>query len=85
MSDILVVVGSVTGATRLAKRLNKYGDTSARVINTPAELGGSGCSYSVSSALSSEKFIRNNLYGITIKKIYIVEIIGGEKYYHDIS
>lgn len=85
MSDILVVVGSVTGATRLAKRLNKYGDTTARVINTPASLGGSGCSYSVSAMLSSEKFIRNNLYGITIKKIYIVEVIGGEKYYHDIS
>lgn len=85
MSDILVVVGSVTSAARLAKRLNKYGDVNARVINTPASLGGSGCSYSVAASLSSEKFIRNNSHGITIKKIYIEEVIGGEKYYHDIS
>ena len=85
MSEILVVVGSVTGATRLAKRLNKYGDTKARVINTPEKLGGNGCSYSVIAALSSEAFIRNNLQGISIKKIYIQETSGGERYYHDIS
>lgn len=85
MTDILVVVGSVTGATRLAKKLNKYGDSNARVINTPASLGGSGCSYSVSAALSSENFIRSMAHGITFKKIYLEETIGGEKYYHDIS
>lgn len=85
MSDLLVVVGSVTSATRLAKRLAKYGDTKARVINTPEKLGGSGCSYSVSADLSSEAFIRNNLQGISIKKIYIEEIVGKERYYHDIS
>ncbi len=85
MSEILVVVGSVTGATRLAKRLGKYGDTKARVINTPEKLGGGGCSYSVVASLSSEGFIRNNLQGINIKKIYIQESAGGERNYYDIS
>ncbi|MDD6215099.1 MAG: DUF3343 domain-containing protein [Firmicutes bacterium] len=85
MSDILVVVGSITSATRLVKRLEKYGDSSAKVINTPSKLGGSGCSYSVRARLSSENFIRNNLYGISIKKIYIEDRTGKERIYHDIS
>lgn len=85
MSDILVVVASVTSATRLAKRLAKYGDTKARVINTPAKLSGSGCSYAVAADLSSEQFIRKNIQGITVRGIYIEEISGGERVYHDIS
>ncbi len=85
MSEILVVVGSITSATRLAKRLAKYGNSNARVINTPAALGGSGCSYSVRAPRSDEQLIRNNLHGITIKKIYVEETDGKEKYYYDIS
>ncbi len=85
MSTILILVGSITSATRLQKRLEKYGDSRAKVVPTPASLGGSGCSYSVLATLGSERFIRNNSGGITIKGIYIEEISGGEKYYHDIS
>lgn len=85
MSNILVVVGSVTGAARLAKRLAKAGDRNARMINTPAALGGSGCSYSVRASLSSEEFIRNNLHGISIKKIYIEKSDGNRREYRDIS
>lgn len=85
MSNILVVVGSITSASRLVKRLTKSGDRIAQLISTPAQLGGSGCSYSVRASLYSEQFIRNNLQGITIKKIYIEEVIRGERYYHDIS
>ena len=43
MTNILVVVGAITSATRLAKRLFKNGDDKARVISTPTELGGGGC------------------------------------------
>lgn len=85
MSNILVVVGATTNATRLAKRLAKYGDRTARVIATPAELGGGGCSYSVRASLESESFIRNNLDGIHVKRIYIEDQSGKEKYYRDIS
>lgn len=85
MSNLLVAVGSVTGATRLVKRLTKFGDRSAQLINTPAVLGGSGCSYSVRAALSSEQFIRNNLHGISVKKIYIESRNGKERDYRDIS
>lgn len=85
MSNILVVVGAITSATRLAKRLTQNGDRNVCVISTPIELGGSGCSYSVRASLASEQFIRNNSGGITIKRIYIEEQKGKERYYRDIS
>lgn len=85
MSDILIVAGSVTNATRLEKRLLSYGDVRARIVGTPAELGGSGCSYSVIASLSSEQFVRSNIRGNLVKGIYLIENHFGERYYHDIS
>lgn len=85
MSDILIVVGSVTNATRLEKRLLSYGDLRARIVGTPTELGGSGCSYSVIASLSSENFVRSNRKGISVKGIYLIENQFGKRYYHDIS
>jgi len=85
MAEILVEVGSITSATRLAKRLNRFGDRKARVISTPQELGKSGCSYSVKASEESVDFIKNNLHGISIKAIYIEKIRGEERKYHDIS
>ncbi len=85
MSNILVVVGAITSASRLAKRLTKNGDRNVYVISTPAMLGGGGCSYSVRASLASEQFIRNNPDGINIKGIYIEEQKGKERYYRDIS
>lgn len=83
MGGLLVVVGSITSATRLAKQLAKYGDKNARVISTPTQLGGGGCSYSVWASLTSEQFIRNTQ--ISVKHIYIEEKDGKERYYRDIS
>ena len=83
MSNILVVVGAITSATRLSKRLFKNGDDKARVISTPAELGGGGCSYSVRASLASEQFIRNSQ--ISFKRIYIEKKTGEGIVYRDIS
>lgn len=85
MSNILVVVGAITSATRLAKRLMKNGDKTAQVISTPIKLGGGGCSYSVRASLDSVDFIKSNLNNISIKHIYIEEKVGEERYYRDIS
>ena len=85
MSDILIIVGSVTNAARLEKRLLSGGDVRTRVVGTPTELGGSGCSYSVIASLSSENFVRMNKRSFSIKGIYLVENHFGERYYHDIS
>ena len=70
MEAILVLVGATTSATRLAKRLSRYGDKRARVIATPVTFGGSGCSYSVIASENSLDFIKNNLRGISVKGIY---------------
>lgn len=85
MAEILVEVGSITSATRLAKRLVRAGDRVARVISTPKELGKSGCSYSVKASRDSVDFIRNNHQGISIKAIYIEEFKGERREYRDIS
>ena len=85
MSEILIVAGSITNATRLEKRLLAYGDKRTRVINTPAEISKGGCSYSVVASMSSESFVRSGVRGINIKGIYLIDNSMGMRYYHDIS
>lgn len=77
-----MIVGAITSATRLEKRLLKYGDKRARVISTPAALGGGSCSYSVIASRGNLDFIKNNLRGISIKGIYFKDSKGD---YRDIS
>ncbi|MBE7015227.1 MAG: DUF3343 domain-containing protein [Ruminococcaceae bacterium] len=84
MSEILAVVGPITTAVRLEKKLKSRGDIKARVISTPIELGGGGCSYSVIASLENEGFIRA-FKGNYVKKIYIPEGSGEKRVYHDIS
>lgn len=76
MEEILVVVGATTSASRLAKRLFKYGDKRARVISTPSVLGGGSCSYSVIASEDSLEYIKHNLRGISIKGIFKKGIAG---------
>lgn len=86
MSDIIIIVGSITSATRLAKRINSLSTERAQVISTPADLRNNlSCSYSVRTALANEHIVRNNLYGLNIRGIYIEEKNGKERSYHDIS
>ena len=86
MSDIIIVVGSITSAVRLAKRVNSQSLKGAQVISTPTELRNNmSCSYAVKTALANEQIVRNNLAGLNIRGIYIEEKSGKERSYHDIS
>lgn len=86
MSDIIIVVGSVTSATRLARRINSQSLAGARVISTPQELRNNlSCSYAVKTVLSNEQIVRNNLAGLNVRGIYIEEKSGNARSYHDIS
>ena len=85
MSEILIVAGSITNATRLEKRLLAYGDKRTRVINTPSEISKGGCSYSVVASFSSENFVRRGMKGVNIKGIYLIDDSMGMRHYHDIS
>lgn len=86
MSDIIIIVGSVTSATRLAKRINSQSTEIARVVSTPSDLRvHSGCSYSVRTSLKNESIVRNNLNGLNIRGIFIEKRDGKERSYYDIS
>ncbi|MBR4724001.1 MAG: hypothetical protein IK072_04640 [Clostridia bacterium] len=86
MSDIIIVVGSITSAARLAKRINSQSLKGAQVVSTPPELRNNmSCSYAVKTALANEHIVRNNLAGLNVRGIYIEEKSGKERSYYDIS
>ena len=86
MSDIIIVVGSITSATRLAKRVNSQSLQGAQVISTPTQLRNNmSCSYAVKTTLANEQIVRNNLGGLNVRGIYIEEKNGKERSYYDIS
>ena len=63
---VIVILGSITTATRLTKILKRKMGIASSVIHTPAQLSGGGCSYSVKSDSLSLPYIRKALdeYGI---------------------
>ena len=85
MSEILIVAGSITNATRLEKRLLSYGDKRARIINTPSEISKGGCSYSVVASFSSDQYVRSGIRGVNVRGIYLIDNSMGTRYYYDIS
>ena len=86
MSEIIIVVGSITSATRLARHINKQSVSGAKVVSTPDGLKDHlSCSYSVKTSLSNETVVRNNLEGLNIRGIYIEKKEGKERFYYDIS
>lgn len=85
MSYFIIVTGSMTTAARLAKRLKKAG-ADAQVIGTPQKLKTQeGCSYSVKVSLQYESILKKISGNVNYKGIYIEDVIGGERTYHDIS
>lgn len=87
MANLLAVVGPITTASRLEKKLSKRTNISARIVHTPEELSSGGCSYSVRSGAENLPVIMETAekYNINVKAYYIVEISGGKEVYHDIS
>lgn len=86
MSDIIIIVGSITSAARLAKRINNLSTERAQVISTPPELRNNlSCSYSVKTSLKNEHIVKNNLNGLNVRGIYLEKRDGKERTYYDIS
>lgn len=83
-----VIVGSITTATRLKKRLEAESVYNAEVVHTPAGLAkSSGCSYSVHTDNKAYSLLIPlcDAAGIRIKKIYMEEIVGGERVFRVVS
>ena len=82
-----VVVGSASSAERLKKIIEKTIGFPAYVVHTPAKIRSGGCSYSVRTddrALSIVKRTVNE-YGLSYKKIYLVNNKNGERVYRAVS
>lgn len=84
---MLITIGSVTTATRLARILEKNTGYPAAVVHTPAQLNKGGCSYSVrfndNMQNEARRIIRS--YKVPIKKIYSEAVRNGKRVYNDIS
>ncbi|MEE1224670.1 MAG: putative Se/S carrier-like protein [Clostridia bacterium] len=79
-----MIVGSVTMATRLKKKLEAASGQGVSVVHTPAKLAKtSGCSYSVRADNKLYSMIHPlcDEHGIHIKKIYLEEAVGKERIY----
>lgn len=84
---IIAVIGPVTTAARLAKKIEQTSGVSARMIHTPEAVSGGGCSYSVKTKSEYLPVIMQTAekYKIKVKAYYIIEIAEGKEVYHDIS
>ena len=87
MSVILAVIGSITTATRIEKKLEQTTGISARIVHTPAVLGNGGCSYSIKTKSENLPIVAETAskYKIRVKGYYLVENTDGKEVYHAIS
>lgn len=86
-SDLIAVVGSVTTASRLERKLNENGRAFSRIVHTPAELGNGGCSYSIRTNGKNLPVVIEtaNKYKIRVKGYFLIEISDGKEVYHALS
>ncbi len=85
--NLIVVIGPITTANRLWKRLDKDYGISARIFHTPVALGSKGCSYSLKTHFKNLPLITEaaNRYNIKISGLYLSEKTEGEEVYHALS
>lgn len=81
---MLVTIGSITTAARLARIIEKNTGAPAEVIHTPPHLNKGGCSYSVRFADKYAARARAliNEYKVPARKFYSESLDGGQRVYH---
>lgn len=69
---MLVVVGSITAATKLARLIERKTAGRAWVVHTPSNINKGGCSYAVRFSERNEREIRQLISGehIPVKGFY---------------
>ena len=87
MQNLIITVGSVTSAVRLAKKINALGIINASVIHTPPQINLGGCSYSVKTDYKYFSVINKMILEkkIKYKKMYKEETIESECVYDALS
>lgn len=87
-SGLLAVIGPITTAARLEKKLGQTTGMTIRIVHTPEEIaGGGGCSYSLRTKAENMPVVMETAakYKIRVKAYYITEINDGKEVYHAIS
>ena len=84
---MLVTIGSITTAERLARIIERNTGTHATVVHTPASINKGGCSYSVRFNDRFENDARRLIreYNISVKRFYREGWNGAERVYHAVS
>ena len=84
---MLVTIGSITTAERLARIIERSTGVHASVVHTPASINRGGCSYSVRFNDSYKNDVQRlaREYNVTIKRFYREGLSGDERVYHAIS
>ncbi|MCH5213508.1 MAG: DUF3343 domain-containing protein [Oscillospiraceae bacterium] len=84
---MLVTIGSMTTAERLARIIERSTGNPVAVVHTPASINKGGCSYSVRFNDRYENDARRLIreYNIPAKRFYREGWNGAERVYHDIS
>lgn len=87
MTNMLAVIGPITTATRLEKKLSRRTNISAKIVHTPEEISNGGCSYSIKSGAENLPVIMETAkkFNINVKTYYIIENLAGKEVYHAIS
>lgn len=87
VKNMLITIGSVTTAARLARLLEKNTGYPASVVHTPSSINKGGCSYSVrfnESMLNKAKEIIKD-YRVPVKRFYSENMKNGKRVYNDLS
>lgn len=86
-TDLLAVVGPITTAARLEKKINIESRISVRIIHTPVSVSGGGCSYSLKTKAENFPIVLEiaKKYKIKVKEYYLCDINNGKEEYHAIS
>ena len=87
MSNLIIVIGSVTSAVRTEKYLSSSGIINTSVIHTPTSIKTGGCSYSIRTPLQNLQIIRKLMYknNFRVKGLYSETFEKGERVYRAIS
>jgi len=85
--SLIIVIGAITSASRLDKKLNQYYGIQSRIVHTPDDIGNGGCSYSIKTKGEYLPLVIQtaNECKIKVKGFYLASLSNGKEVYHVIS
>lgn len=84
---MLITIGSITTAARLARLIEKETGHPAEIVHTPVVINKGGCSYSVRFAEQYVDAVKAtiNKYKVPVRKYYSEAFVDGKRVYNAVS